>query len=156
MRNFNTGEEKSIYNLPVENLGDHSVSPNGQWVSSLERQPGTTKVLKIISTDSGVIKQVINFNGKNNPSSIRHAWSADSKYVFYSRRERSGADTKSEVWRVPIDGGQPQKTGLEMPGVIDYMSARPDGKKLAFENMAPMSESPAEVWAMDNFLTQGR
>jgi hypothetical protein len=59
---------------------------------------------------------------------------------------------KFELWRIAVDGGQPQKTGFEMPGAIDNMSAHPDGEQLAFENMAPMSASLAEVLVMENFL----
>jgi len=121
-------------------------------VSATESYKSGEHALRILSTDSGAVKQVIKFTRENQFNFIRHAWSADSRYVLYTRRVGTGGNYKFELWRVPIDGGQPQKTALEMPGVIDHISAHPDGEHIAFHNMAPMSESPGEVWVMENFL----
>ena len=151
VRNLDNGNEKILYSASPQEMRALAVSPNGRWLSVLG-----TGAFNIISTDSGTVEHVVKFNEKNSPGFIRHAWSADSKHVLYNRKVGGENSHKMEVWRVPIDGGQPQKIGLEFPGVIDYMSASPDGKYLAFENMATRSESPAEIWVMENLLTQKR
>ena len=153
VRDLGNGNEKVLHSATPALNGAMAVSPDGRWISTLDRPKSKDgKVLSIISTESGEARQLFKFSQKDNPSSIRHAWSADGKYILYGRRVAAGDSFKFEVWRIPVDGGQPQKTGLEMPGVIDYVSAHPDGEHLAFENMAPMSASPAEVWVMENFL----
>lgn len=153
VRDLGNGDEKVLHSASPALNGAMAVSPDGRWISTLDRPKSKDgKVLSIISTESGEARQLFKFGQKDNPSSIRHAWSADGKYILYGRRVAVGDSHKFEVWRIPVDGGQPQKTGLEMPGVIDYVSAHPDGEHLAFENMAPMSASPAEVWVMENFL----
>jgi Tol biopolymer transport system component len=152
LRNLDSGDEKVLYSVSPAVNGALAVSPDRRWLSALESSRSREYVLRVISTDSGEVKRLFKFSQKDRPDRIRHAWSADSKYVFYIKRSVTKDSSKFEVWRMPVDGGQPQKTGLEMPGVIDYMSAHPDGEHIAFENMAPMSASPAEVWAMENFL----
>ena len=152
VRDLDNGDEKVLYSVSPKTMGAQAVSPDRRWLSALDRSESGGKVLRVISTDSGAVKQLFKFSQKDGPIPIRHAWSADSKYVFYTRRVVTQDSSKCEMWRVSIDGGQPQKTGLEMPGVIDHISAHPDGEHLAFENMAPMSASPAEMWVMENFL----
>ena len=122
-------------------------------MSATEVNKSGERALGIISTDSGEVRRLIKFSQEQQFYLIRHDWSADSKYVFYTRRVEAQGSYKFELWRIGIDGGQPQKTGLEMPGTIDNISAHPDGEHLTFENMAPMSASLAEVWVMENFLS---
>jgi Tol biopolymer transport system component len=153
VRNLDTGDERVLYSVLTKGNWGVAVSSDRQWLSVLDRPEEGGRALNIISTESGAIRRLIKFNQKDVPGFIRHAWSANSKYVLYTRRAGpAGLNFKFEVWRVPLDGGQPQKTGLKMPGAIDYISAHPDGEHLAFENMAPMSVSPAEMWVIENFL----
>ncbi len=156
VRYLDTGEERVLYSVLTKGNWGVAVSSDRQWLSVLDRSEEGARVLNIISTQSGAIRRLIKFNQNEAPGFIRHAWSADGKYVYYTRRVAVQDSFKFEVWRVPVDGGQPQKTGLEMPGAIDYVSAHPDGEHLAFENMAPMSVSPAEVWVMENFLPKNK
>jgi Tol biopolymer transport system component len=152
VRNLDNGSERVLFSTSAVRAS-LAVSPDRRWVSATESYQSGDKALRIISTDSGEVSRLIKFSQEQQFSWIRHAWSADSKYVFYTRYvDSAGLSFKFEMWRVPIDGGQPQKTGLEMPGAIDHISAHPDGEHIAFENMAPMSASPAEVWVMENFL----
>jgi Tol biopolymer transport system component len=151
VRDLDSRNEKVLYSILAKTMGAQAVSPDRRWLSTLDR-PGSGKILSVISTDSGAVRQIFKFSQKDNPATIRHAWSADGKYVFYTRRVALQDSFKFEVWRVPIDGGQPQKTGLEMPGAIDHINAHPDGVRLAFENMASGAVSPAEVWVLENFL----
>jgi len=154
LRNLDTGSEKIVHQVSLTEIanGAFSVSRDGRWLSTIDRLKSGEKILSVISTDSGVVSRQFKFSQEDQPDFLRHAWSADDKYVFYTRRVQTRESYKFEVWRVGADGGEPQKTGLEMPGAIDHISAHPDGEHIAFENMAPMSASPAEVWVMENFL----
>jgi len=152
LRNLDTGNEKVLFSTSAIR-GALAVSPDRRWVSATESYESGEHALRILSTDSGALKQVIKFTEKDQFYLIRHAWSADSRYVLYTRRVRAeGANFKFELWRVRVDGGQPERTAFELSGTIDHISAHPDGEHIAFENMAPMSESPAEVWVLADFL----
>jgi Tol biopolymer transport system component len=148
VRNLDNGNERVLFRTSAVR-GALAVSPDRRWVSAIEGYKSGEKGLQIISTDNGEVRRVIKLNQEQNYL-LRHTWSADGKYIFCSRRAgRAGINFRFELWRIPVNGGQPEKVGIEMPGYIDYMSAHPDGERLAFENMAP---SPAEVWVLQNFL----
>jgi Tol biopolymer transport system component len=150
VRNLDDGSEKLLFSTSPAARGALAVSPDRRWVSATEVYKSGERALRIISTDNGEVRRHIKFNQEQQFYLIRHDWSADSKYVFYTRRVGTQGSYKFELWRIAVDGGQPQKTGFE--GFIDNMSAHPDGEQLAFER-GPMSGSTAEVWAMENFLT---
>jgi Tol biopolymer transport system component len=152
VRDLETGEETIIHSVS-SSLGDElAVSPDGRLLllsTTLEEESGEV-VLIVMSTDGGSVRELGRFDRKNRPGFL--AWSGDGKYVLYIRRiaVATGYKFKFEVWRMPLEGGPPQRTGLEMPGVIAHMNAHPDGQHLAFEFWAPNAQ--AEVWAMDSFL----
>ena len=151
VRNLDNGNEKVLYGASPAVNGALAVSPDRRWVSATESYKSGEKALRIMSTDSGEVRRLIKFSQAEKYSRIFHDWSADSKYVFYTRRVETQGSHKFEVWRIQVDGGQPQKTGFEMPGTIGDMSAHPDGEQLAFEYMAPTAAPSAEVWVMENF-----
>jgi hypothetical protein len=51
------------------------------------------------------------------------------------------------VWRIPAEGGEPQKTELAMEG-LRSLRFHPDGKRIAFS----AGRQQYEVWVMENFL----
>ena len=73
------------------------------------------------------------------------AWTADGRYVLFGVY-RPDQPEPMELWRVPAEGGEPQKL-LEMDGVKD-ISVHPDGRRIAFTG----GSVQMEVWAMENFL----
>jgi Tol biopolymer transport system component len=157
-RDIDSGNEKIIYQVSLSKApkGAFSVSRDGQWLSTLDRLKSGVTVLSVISAATGSVRQQTRLGQQEGPNQVRHTWSADGKYIYCTKRIDKEVGFKSELWRIPVDGGQPQKTGLEISGRLDYISAHPDGEHLAYQGGAPMSESPAEVWVMENFLTQSR
>ena len=57
------------------------------------------------------------------------------------------AEANVELWRIPAEGGQPEKLGLE--GALS-VRVHPDGRQIAFVR----SERRAEIWKMENFLPE--
>ena len=76
------------------------------------------------------------------------AWSPDGRHVFFVRG--SGKDGMRELWRLPVQGGEPQKIGLE-DAYISSPSFSPDGRRLAFD-AGFMEWTRRELWEMENFL----
>ncbi|MBN2319444.1 MAG: PD40 domain-containing protein [Acidobacteria bacterium] len=150
VRNLDDGSEKILFSASPEIGGAAYVSPDRKWISIIESYPSDEKALRIISLESGESTKLFKFDKENQPDRQRYAWSADSKYILYIKGspETSGWD----VWRISIDTGLPQKTGLSLPTTLDHMSAHPDGEQLAFQHWGSKMESPPEVWVMKNFL----
>ena len=82
-------------------------------------------------------------------------WTPDGKYILFVIRPpgnslRQPEQNKCSLWRIPIEGGEPEKLGLEM-NFIANLSVHPDGQHIAFyTNSAKL----AEVWVMENFLSE--
>ncbi len=77
-------------------------------------------------------------------------WTPDGRYVLFVR-PADPSWKRLEFWRVPVEGGKPEKIGLAMEQ-LNHPSFHPDGRNLAFTGMKPRQE----VWAMQNFLPRVR
>ncbi|MEE8147795.1 MAG: hypothetical protein V3T24_09340, partial [Longimicrobiales bacterium] len=56
-------------------------------------------------------------------------------------------DGSTELWQLPVEGGEPQRLGLAMEGLRD-VQFHPDGQRIAFTS----ARFKVEVWALENFL----
>ena len=57
------------------------------------------------------------------------------------------ARRKDQVWRIPVDGGAPQKWEQPWKGLAS-LRVHPDGKRVVYNMYQPGSE----IWAMENLL----
>ena len=73
--------------------------------------------------------------------------SPDGKYILSAIRE--GRQNKCSLWRIPMEGGEPQKLRSEMNEGTYALSVHPDGQHIAFGADTGVL---VEVWAMENFL----
>lgn len=55
--------------------------------------------------------------------------------------------SKIELWRISAAGGEPQRTGLAMVGLLNFQ-LHPDGRRIALT----VASGGSEVWVMENFL----
>ena len=74
------------------------------------------------------------------------AWSPDGRWVMAVVHQKSPL---GELWRIPIDGGAAEKTGLAADR-MKGLSFHPDGRTVAFQAGA----RKMEVWALENFLSE--
>ncbi len=74
----------------------------------------------------------------------------DGRHLLFSKGRRQNM----ELWRIPVDGGEPEKLGLAMVGLgLSGLSVHPDGKRIAFS--AGGGAGPTvELWVIENFLHQ--
>jgi Tol biopolymer transport system component len=77
----------------------------------------------------------------------RICWSRDGKYIYAG--QSSNQPNKVELWRVPLDGGTAELTGLSSTN-LHAPEFHPDGKTLVFSS--PDEQLPMEIWALDNLL----
>jgi Tol biopolymer transport system component len=141
VRDLKTGQDKELSRDP---MGSISVSPDGQWLAFSSRDSeGKTSMLNIMPASGGKPRELLRLKKPEDFFSI--TWTPDGRQLFFVRRfipERG-----SELWRIAVEGGEPQNLGLAM-NVLSQISIHPDGRRIAYN----YGTSKSEVWVMENFL----
>jgi Tol biopolymer transport system component len=159
-----TGPAKRLTLEP--SFGPSPVSPDGQWIAY--------RVWATEGAEQGMALKIIPARGGNARTVVRlprkpqlRAWSRDGRHLYFMWSDTPG--TPSKVWRVAVDGGDPEvvekvPTGSSAPD-IRYRLVRseaptsagdvvndiqtPDGKTLARVAL------PREMWG-GQFTSDGR
>lgn len=138
-----TKQEREIYrqNVPTI-LRIFALSPDGKQLAFEE-----SNCLRVIAADGGEARDLLKVQTQEGLSSI--AWTIDGKEIIFSKAlsQANLQEQACELWRVPAEGGEPQKLGLAMDR-IENLRLHPDGKRIAFV----AGQYRAEVWVMENFL----
>jgi Tol biopolymer transport system component len=95
----------------------------------------------------GAPHQVFRATGWRNGARYSLGWSRDQRYLIFVRPE-GDASKPQLLWRVPLQGGDPEKMGISMPDIF-FPQMSPDGRRIAFTSREDAAE---EVWALENFL----
>jgi len=147
--NLDNGEQQQIYedSFGVGSNQDGAVSPDGRWVAiSYDRT-----ALRIVPTEGGEAREL--FRGKDGGRVGGIAWTPDSRHVLFS----FGGFPKLELWRAPLDGGEPHRVGIEMNSLArNGISVHPDGRRIAFHATDKPGRWGGELWVMENFLPEMR
>ncbi len=77
------------------------------------------------------------------------AWTPDGRYLLFGKARSGDEDQTVELWRIPVEGGEPRNLGLAMPNLRD-LRIHPDGQRIAFT----AGKFDAEVWVMEDFLPE--
>ncbi|HFB67712.1 MAG TPA: S9 family peptidase [Calditrichae bacterium] len=112
----------------VKSVSSPAISPDGKRIAFRV----TTFYLKEGKSNADIY--VMNLDGRNlrrmttsEDADFAPAWSPDGKYLYFIST-RSG---DSQVWRIPVDGGEAEQLTDFPMGVEDFVLA-PNGKWLAF------------------------
>jgi len=121
-------------------LDPWALSPDGKYVA-FATEDSTLHRLMVVPTAGGEPRELHRYEAEASwVMSI--AWSRDGKNLLYSVRG------DPQLWRIGVDGGRPEKTGLSGEGTPWHLSVHPDGRRIAFDS----GTFGAEVWVMENFL----
>lgn len=162
-RDLSSGNEKEVirrsgsqpFLVDLSPDGKYWAALDGDWFAGPPASPGRTRKWNVllIPASGGDPKEFM--RGESQGAGVL-MWTPDSRSIFvYSIKDKSTGDR--EVWRVTIDGTEPQKLGLNVNflgplGNSDQqLHAHPDGKRVAFAAAEPAK--PEEVWALENFLS---
>jgi Tol biopolymer transport system component len=151
-QNLETGQTKKIHQLDLKKTPLFTISPDKKWLAVIDQpiQPQAEtyeRVIKIIPAEGGEPRELCRFENSKNPR-VMPRWSADGRFIIYPRIQ--SGENLWELWRVPFNGGQPQKMGISMGGPSN-ISPHPDGRQIAFSSHGPTDKGP-EIWVMENFL----
>ena len=162
-RELSSGNEKEVIRRSRRAIPmDVDLSPDGRYWAALDgdwfvgspAEPGVTRKWSVllIPASGGEPKELM--RGESHGAGVL-MWAPDSRscYVYSIKDKSTGA---REVWRVGIDGTEPQRLGLDVgvlgnPATSDQrLHPHPDGRWVAFASAEPAK--PDEVWALENFL----
>jgi Tol biopolymer transport system component/Skp family chaperone for outer membrane proteins len=150
--NLETGQTKTIHQLDIKNTPLFSISPDERWLAIIDQpiksQSKTyERIVKILPAKGGEPRELCRYENSRN-ARVAPRWSADGRFIIFSRIQKG--DKLWELWRVPFEGGQPQKMGISMTGA-SIISPHPDGRQIAYTSMGQKRKAP-EIWVLENFL----
>jgi Tol biopolymer transport system component len=140
-----SGEDKILFKYPAFSGRVLDLSPDGQNLLFGLEYPGDEKSrLFTIPPEGGKEKEICTTQEDKSFSSA--FWSADGKYIFFSEVKQSLA---TSIWRVPAEGGKPEKT-WSSENMVEIFDIHPDGDKVAFS----IRERATEVRVIENLLQE--
>ncbi len=144
--NLGTKEQKEIHSdSDIYNL---IISPDGKSLAYCSNdKPLKEIVMKILPTKGGEPREIMRIKEPETVYFQSPAWSSDGLYIIFGKGQSAMRDQKTDLCRVSVDGGTPQKLGISMDR-ITHVRIHPDGKQIIF--MA--GQVQAEIWVMENFL----
>ena len=150
-RDVKTGEERLIHHpaSPVH-LSNLALSPDGRWLAfGYGSGHYWAEAVLVIPASGGPPREVLRLD----PNVVgwltySFAWTGDGQHLVFSKRVALPG-RPSELWRVPVEGGEQQRLGLAMWG-RGGVRVHPDGRRIAFTNMTPAGE----LWVMEHFLPE--
>ena len=151
IRDLESGNEKELYRAPTWAERFHiSRSPDGRWLALMNYrgQEEKTRTLRIISADGKERRDLTTFEDTYNGPAWT-TWTPDGKYVLFPKHDPK-EEGKSQLWRIPVQGGDSEKLDIEMFG-FNNLTIHPDGTRIAFSSRGPSLKQP-ELWVMENFL----
>ena len=150
-RNLETDREKRLYEINASSIDlDEAISPDFQQLCLLFLDRGQ-RVFGIMKASGGELRRLREFPEQERP--LWFTWAADGRHIIYTKKDNAGGwPPRAQLWRLSVDSGEPELLALTVPNYRGHLSAHPDGKQVAF-TAGP--RSGAEIWVMENFLTQG-
>jgi Tol biopolymer transport system component len=149
VRDLESGEERELYRFPTLERGSRiALSPDGRWLSFENAGRGGVRSLRIMPASGGDAKEIWSFG--ETKAGGDHMWTPDGRYIVFSAPEPSDLRVW-DLWRIPVEGGKPEKMGLQKRWGIFPITIRPDGRRIAFANRGGAS-TDSEVWVLENFL----
>ncbi len=153
VRNLESGEKKALYQSD-DVITSIAVSPNGQHVSFRQQTKGkvpNSAAIMTMSITGGEPRELFRVQDQTLLGGVSETggavtWTPDGRYIFFTMRPDKNTDSY-DLWRLPAEGGLPQKLGLKMD-TITQLRVHPNGQEIMF---TAGSRKP-EVWVMENFL----
>lgn len=143
-RDTRTGTIREVHRTPV-NGGDVACSPDGRWLAF--RELTGASAVKVIPAAGGEAREVVRIAQPHSiPGFGGINWTPDGRHLFFVRASGPLQETR-ELWRVAVDGGSPEPTGLAARALRDSR-LHPDGRQIAYT----AGEGSSEVWVLEHLF----
>jgi Tol biopolymer transport system component len=143
-----SGKEKDIFTMPEPGYANLLLTPDGRTLVIWRRLDQVTRMSQIarLNVDGTGYREIYamaekDFRGNN--FTLTH----DGRWILLAKRH----DDNWQLIRIPIEGGAPESTGVELDGDLYGRSIdlSPDGSRIAFST----SKRVEELWSLDNVLS---
>jgi len=154
VRDLRSGEEKELFRYPQLERGIRTaLSPDYNWLCFSNAGWGGIRSLNIMPASGGEVKEIWNFGETQmGTPGIHQAWSPDGRYILFSAPDTSDMRVW-DLWRIPVEGGEPEKAGLQRSWGMFNITISPDGRQLSFAGRGGAS-TDSELWVLENFLPE--
>jgi Tol biopolymer transport system component len=151
VQDLDSGEVRELYRLAGERRIDIALSPDRNWLSFIKGGGDAGRSFGVMPASGGEVREICDL-GKTKPGTptITHTWTPDGRYILFGAPDQSDLRVW-DLWRVPVEGGRPEKMGLQRGWGIWHISVRPDGRQLVFAGRGG-SSMDSELWVLENFL----
>jgi len=144
--NLITNQEDEIYR--TDGIVNLMISPDGKFLAfKYASYDSPFESLKVLPLEGGELRELLRLEQYEGIVFQSCAWAPDGRYILYGTGAFSMEKPQVELWRISVEGGEPQKLGLSMDW-MRHVRIHPDGKHVTFS----AGTYTAEVWVMENFL----
>ena len=158
VRELEGGQEKVLYKpTSSAHLSNLVLSPDGQKLAfgsaEVEHEDPrfASRTLMVMPVTGGKPRTVLDLDPESQGRYFYSlAWTRDGRHLLFSRHV-AAPEVPSELWRLPLAGGEAQKIGLPVWG-RGSLSTHPDGRRVAFTYRG----GEVSLWVMENFLPEMR
>lgn len=156
VRDMRTGDETELFRhetpAPVGDMlvNDLSVSPDGSLLAFTMRRD-RQKVIAVVPVRGGAPRDVFRTTPDFHvPNFASLAWTPDGREILFVRGAAAvpGGNTRmarSELWAVPVEGGQPRPLGLAAEG-LSRVQIHSGTWQLLYQS----GIRTAEIWVLEN------
>jgi Tol biopolymer transport system component len=145
--NLETGQEKVLLDQ-MTGGGQGSLSPDGQFLAFKDTAIPNQRAVMIMPSSGGELREVFRAEERGtmgNPV----CWTPDGRHLLFNKWNLRSA--KNELWRYPVEGGDPQKVGIEFDRVGE-LRFHPDGRQIAITGWKLRQGPGQELWVLKDFL----
>lgn len=129
-----------------------ALSPDGRWLAVSRWTPTPLPQLFVIPSSGGDPRQLLGPSVDDwRIDGAAIAWSHHGRHIFVVKKPAAAGGLLSEIWQIPVVGGEPRDTGIRWAGRITRISAHPDGRRLA---ISTQSQRSPETWVLQNIPPQ--
>jgi dipeptidyl aminopeptidase/acylaminoacyl peptidase len=145
-----SGHETEIVQKPGLIWG--AISPDGQRVL-INTISDKSWSLLVMPASGGEPRELVRVDReKETPFGGSPSWTSDGRFIVFLKGAKGSAPGQWpgqwQLWRVPVEGGEPQRIGLIAARQLQGVRLHPDGRRVAIGDV----KVDLEVWVMENFL----
>jgi Tol biopolymer transport system component len=139
---LSTRQEKQVLAMPTPGAAALALTPDGRTLVIKWPDQKTVRFARV-NVDGTGYREIFNMTRQDDGGPM--ALTKDGRWIIFEESR----DDKWRLMRLPIEGGKPEFTGMEIEATRNQnLDLSPDGSRIAFSNVKGVQE----LWALDNVL----